>query len=115
MARLYSLRSLSRWVPSLEIHDMTHDISRLQQRYQPHSVEDGGDVERPLVLIVDDDEAVRTALRELFLSVGLDATCFASTGELLDAELPPRPGLLSLGVRMPGSVQRFLVATEREV
>src|SRR5262245_31919592 len=87
----------------LEIHDMTHDISRLQPRHQPHSVEDGGDVERPLVLIVDDDEGVRTALRELILSVGLDATCFASTRELLDAELPPRPGCLILDVRMPGS------------
>src|SRR5215470_17325226 len=115
MARLYSLRSLRRWVPSLEIHDMTHDISRLQPRHQPHSVEDGGDVERPLVLIVDDDEAVRTALRELFLSVGLDATCFASTRELLDVELPPRPGCLILDVRMPGSGHRFLVVAEREV
>ena len=94
---------------------MTHDISRLQPRHQPHSVEDGGDVERPLVLIVDDDEAVRTALRELFLSVGLDATCFASTRELLDAELPQRPGCLILDVRMPGSGHRFLVVTEREV
>lgn len=82
---------------------MTNDLSRLQPRHQPHSAENGGDVERPLVLIVDDDEAVRTALRELFLSVGLDATCFASTRELLDAELPRRPGCLILDVRMPGS------------
>ena len=55
------------------------------------------------MLIVDDDEAVRTALRELLLSVGLDAVCFASTRELLDADLPPRPGCLILDVRMPGS------------
>jgi FixJ family two-component response regulator len=59
--------------------------------------------EIPHVLIVDDDEEVRAALRELILSVGLDATCFASTRELLDANLPRRPGCLILDVRMPGS------------
>jgi FixJ family two-component response regulator len=63
----------------------------------------GTEVERPHVLIVDDDEAVRTALQELMLSVGLDATCFASTRELLDADLPRRPGCLILDIRMPGS------------
>jgi FixJ family two-component response regulator len=59
--------------------------------------------ETPHVLIVDDDEEVRTALQELMLSVGLDATCFASTRALLDANLPRRPGCLILDVRMPGS------------
>ena len=59
--------------------------------------------EIPHVLIVDDDEEVRAALQELMLSVGLDATCFASTRELLDADLPRRPGCLILDVRMPGS------------
>jgi FixJ family two-component response regulator len=57
----------------------------------------------PLVLIVDDDEEVRTALQELMLSVGLDAVCFASPRELLEAELPDRPGCLVLDVRMPGA------------
>jgi FixJ family two-component response regulator len=59
--------------------------------------------ERPLVLIVDDDERIRTALQELMLSVGLDSACFASTRELLDSEVPDRPGCLVLDVRMPGS------------
>jgi FixJ family two-component response regulator len=59
--------------------------------------------DRPLILIVDDDEEVRAAIRELILSVGLDATCFASTRELLETELPERPGCLVLDVRMPGS------------
>jgi FixJ family two-component response regulator len=57
----------------------------------------------PLVLIVDDDEEVRTALQELMLSVGLDAVCFASPRELLESELPDRPGCLVLDVRMPGA------------
>jgi CheY-like chemotaxis protein len=60
-------------------------------------------MERPHVLIVDDDDDIRYALRELMLSVGPDATCFASTQGLLDADLHERPGCLVLDVRMPGS------------
>jgi FixJ family two-component response regulator len=59
--------------------------------------------DRPLVLIVDDDEDVRFALQELLLSVGIDACCFGSTQELLHADLPERPGCLILDVRMPGA------------
>src|SRR6201987_1994792 len=69
--------------------------------------------DRPLVLIVDDDEEIRSALRELLLSVGLAACCFGSTQELLGADLPERPGCLILDVRMPGAsgldLQRRLV------
>ena len=61
------------------------------------------DTDRPLVLIVDDDEEVRSALQELLLSVGIDACCFGSTQELLQADLPERPGCLILDVRMPGA------------
>ncbi len=60
-------------------------------------------MDRPLVLIVDDDEDMRSALRELMLSVGIDACCFGSTKELLHADLPERPGCLILDVRMPGA------------
>jgi FixJ family two-component response regulator len=60
------------------------------------------EVHRPLVLVVDDDEEIRLALRELFESVGLDALCFGSPRELLEAELPNRPGCLVLDIRMPG-------------
>jgi FixJ family two-component response regulator len=59
--------------------------------------------ERPLVVVVDDDVSVRTSIEELMQSVGIDATGFGSTRELLDAELPERPGCLVLDVRMPGS------------
>jgi FixJ family two-component response regulator len=61
------------------------------------------ETDRPLILIVDDDEEVRTALQELLLSIGLDASCFASPRELLEYELPDRPGCLVLDVRMPGA------------
>jgi len=68
----------------------------------PHSMA-AKDADRPLVLIVDDDEEVRFALRELLLSVGIDACSFGSTQELLNADLPDRPGCLILDVRMPGA------------
>jgi FixJ family two-component response regulator len=58
--------------------------------------------DRALVLIVDDDERVRLAIQELIHSVGLDATCFASTQQLLDSALDERPGCLILDVRLPG-------------
>jgi FixJ family two-component response regulator len=57
---------------------------------------------RPHVLIVDDDENIRFALRELMLSVDLDATSFSSTRDLLETDLHERPGCLVLDVRMPG-------------
>jgi FixJ family two-component response regulator len=60
-------------------------------------------MERPHILILDDDERVRTALQELMLSLGYDATCFGSPRELLDADLPQQPGCLILDVRMPGA------------
>jgi FixJ family two-component response regulator len=58
--------------------------------------------DRPLVILVDDDDGIREALHELMLSVGLDAISFASTRDLLAAELPDRPGCLVADVRMPG-------------
>jgi len=59
--------------------------------------------EKPLVMIVDDDAAVREALYELILSAGMLPACFASTRELLDADVLDRPGCLILDVRMPGA------------
>ena len=61
------------------------------------------EVEQPLVMIVDDDPSVREALSELILSAGCMPMCFASTRELLDADVLDRPGCLILDVRMPGS------------
>jgi len=58
--------------------------------------------DRPLVLVVDDDADVRTSIEELMLSVGIDAMGFGSTHELLETEIPDRPGCLVLDVRMPG-------------
>ena len=65
--------------------------------------EDAGLAERPLVLIVDDDLDVRTALAELLESVGIDAETFGSTRDWLESDTVDRPGCLILDVRMPGS------------
>ena len=58
---------------------------------------------QPLVVIVDDDAAIREALHELLLSAGLQPVSFASTRDLLDAGVLDRPGCLILDVRMPGA------------
>jgi len=63
----------------------------------------GAAAQRPLVVIVDDDLDVRTALAELLLSVGIDAEAFASSRDWLESGLTDRPGCLILDVRMPGS------------
>lgn len=71
----------------------------------------------PLVLIVDDDEAMRRSLAFLFASVGLETALFP-TGDAFVAALPApemlRPGAIVLDVRMPGmsglEAQRLLTA-----
>ncbi len=70
---------------------------------------------RPLVLVVDDDEAMRRSSAFLFASVGLEAQTFERADALL-AAYPGgdsgRPGCIVLDVRMPGmsglEVQRVL-------
>lgn len=73
--------------------------------------------ERPLVLIVDDDVSVRTALLELMESVDLDAAGYSSASELMKTKLPDRAGCLVLDVRMPGGsgldLQQQLAAARR--
>lgn len=54
------------------------------------------------VLIVDDDDAVRSSLRLLLKSVGLPAIAYASATDFLSAWQPEQPGCLVLDVRMPG-------------
>lgn len=70
----------------------------------------------PLVLVVDDDEAMRRSMAFLFSSVGLESKTFA-TGEDFLAAYPVgnelRPGCIMLDVRMPGmsglELQRRLI------
>lgn len=54
------------------------------------------------VAVIDDDESVRTALRELLRSVGLTAQVFASAEDFLDSGHQRKTGCLIADIRMPG-------------
>jgi FixJ family two-component response regulator len=56
----------------------------------------------PLVVVVDDDAAVRDALDSLLRSVGLQTRMLGAPSELLQAVLPDVPGCIVLDVRLPG-------------
>ena len=55
-----------------------------------------------VVFVIDDDEAVRQALRSLIRSVGLVVETFASAREFLTSRRPDAPSCLVLDVRLPG-------------
>jgi len=59
--------------------------------------------DQPVVVIVDDDPAIREALSELILSAGLQPVSYASIAELLKCDALDRHGCLILDVRMPGA------------
>ncbi len=56
----------------------------------------------PIVFVVDDDTGVRTSIRVLLKSVGIESKPFASAQEFLAAYSPAQPGCLVLDIRMPG-------------
>lgn len=55
-----------------------------------------------VVFIIDDDQSLRSGLKRLFRSVGLQAETFASTLEFTQTELPDAASCLLLDVRLPG-------------
>ncbi|MCC5860868.1 MAG: response regulator transcription factor [Gammaproteobacteria bacterium] len=57
---------------------------------------------QPIVFIVDDDHAVRDALRMLIKSVGLPVQVYASGDEFLGAWQPEMRGCIVADIRMPG-------------
>jgi FixJ family two-component response regulator len=75
--------------------------------------------EDPTISIVDDDRALRDALRQLMDSAGLAAETFASAEEFLASPSFSRTTCLILDVRLPGmdglELQRRLVATGGKV
>lgn len=58
--------------------------------------------EVPIIAVVDDDEAVRAAVRLLLISYGWQVQVFASAGEFLDASTRHPPDCLVLDLNMPG-------------
>lgn len=57
---------------------------------------------RPTVIVIDDDESVREALRGLFESVGLIAETHGSVKEFVATDNPEKAGCIVLDIRLPG-------------
>ena len=55
-----------------------------------------------LIAIVDDDESVQLALRDLIESDGLPAICFGSAEQFLDSDVRDKAACLIADIRMPG-------------
>src|SRR2546430_11913790 len=68
----------------------------------------------PLIVVVDDDNALRNSLDDLLESVGFRVQGFASAEAFLQAQYAPETACLLLDVRLPGmnglELQRQLVA-----
>jgi len=56
---------------------------------------------QPIVFVVDDDAAIRDAVKSLIASVGLRVETFGSAREFLAASRPEAPACLVLDVRLP--------------
>ena len=73
----------------------------------------------PMVIVIDDDAAIRDALDGLLRSVGLEGRLHGSVREFLNEPLPDRPCCLVLDVRLPGQsgldLQAALVRAGAEV
>ena len=74
---------------------------------------------RSIVFVIDDDASVRTALRSLIRSVGLQVELFGSAQDFLKSKLPDVPSCLVLDVRLPGvsgiDLQREFTAAGIEI
>jgi FixJ family two-component response regulator len=55
-----------------------------------------------LVVIVDDDRSVQSALKDLMESAGLSARCFGSAEEFLEWDQRNQTACLVADIRMPG-------------
>jgi FixJ family two-component response regulator len=55
-----------------------------------------------LVAIVDDDQSVQSALKDLMESAGLSALCFGSAEEFLESAERKETACLIADIRMPG-------------
>jgi FixJ family two-component response regulator len=72
-----------------------------------------------VVLVIDDDAAVRTSLQQLLESVGLKASLFKTPTEFLESTLPDAPCCMLLDIRMPWmsglELQQKLAKTDVQV
>jgi len=75
--------------------------------------------EKPIVIIVDDDSAMRTMIARLLDSVGLKSISFSAPEEFLRTSPPDDPACVVLDVQMPGlsglDLQRELAKAEHQL
>jgi len=57
----------------------------------------------PTVFVIDDDKAIRSAIKNLLESVGLRVEVFSSPREFRKEGHKDKPGCLVLDVRLPGA------------
>lgn len=73
----------------------------------------------PIVFVVDDDAAVRAAIKDLLESVGMRVETFVSGAQFLERTPVDAPSCLILDVRLPGmsglEFQRHLNASDFEI
>jgi FixJ family two-component response regulator len=85
----------------------------------PHGVAHPRVMERPLVLVVDDDESVRESLPDLLKEFGYDVRVFSSAEEFLASDCIDETRCLILDVAMPGmtglDLQRELKLRRQEI
>ena len=76
-------------------------------------------ITEPIVFVVDDDAAVRDAIKDLLESVGIRVETFGSGRDFLARERAQAPSCLILDVRLPGTsgldFQRELAAANIEI
>ncbi len=66
--------------------------------------------DRPLIQVIDDDDAIRDSLEALLLAEGFEVVCFPSADAFLARDEGPNAGCCLLDVRMPGTDGLALLA-----
>ena len=76
-------------------------------------------VNRPLIIVVDDDQSIRESLPDLLKEFGFDAQTFSSAEEFLASGLVDETKCLLLDVAMPGmtgpDLQRELTRRDQSI
>jgi len=99
-AQLYKpvrLRELMRLIQQL----LSERKPVAQARARPPS-DSGNGAQRPVIFVVDDDSAVRDAMRDVLQEDGWTVEVYASAGAFLDAYQPGCEGCLLVDAVMPG-------------
>jgi len=90
------------WLPQI-IQTAAHGLKSIYRlRNAMNSFKKAPSDLEPVIYVVDDDQAVRDALVELFLSMKMNSQSFESPSDFLARADTTRAGCIVLDVRMPG-------------